>query len=45
MGLETTPGTPVSPIVFPKWSELSLQGVAEKTMDGGGGVGGGEWGD
>lgn len=32
IGLESTAGTAVSATVFPKWSELSLQGVVEKTM-------------
>src|SRR5215207_906146 len=32
LGIETTPGTAVAPIIYPKWSELSLQGVSEKTM-------------
>src|SRR4051794_39599263 len=32
IGIEVTPGTPVAATVFPKWSELSMQAVAEKTM-------------
>lgn len=32
IGIEATAGTAVSATVFPKWSELSLQGVVEKTM-------------
>src|SRR5712671_5709119 len=30
IGIETTPGTAVSATHFPKWTELSLQGIAEK---------------
>src|SRR5690242_9329492 len=32
LGIETTPGTPVAPIIYPKWLELTLQSVVEKTM-------------
>lgn len=32
IGIESTPGTAVAATVFPKWSELSLQAVVEKTM-------------
>src|SRR4051812_34262841 len=32
IGLEATAGTAVAASVFPKWSELSLQSVVEKTM-------------
>jgi hypothetical protein len=32
IGIEATPGTAVAATHFPKWSELSLQGVAEKEM-------------
>lgn len=31
IGLEATAGTAVAASVFPKWNELSLQGVSEKT--------------
>ncbi len=32
IGIESTPGTAVAATHFPKWTELSLQGVAEKEM-------------
>src|SRR3954469_5567147 len=32
IGLEATAGTAVAASVFPKWSELSMQAVVEKTM-------------
>lgn len=32
LGLEATAGTAVAATVFPKWAELSMQGVSEKTM-------------
>jgi hypothetical protein len=32
IGIETTPGTAVAATHFPKWTELSLQGVSEKEM-------------
>ena len=32
IGIEATAGTAVAATVFPKWSELSLQAVVEKTM-------------
>lgn len=32
IGIESTPGTAVSATHYPKWSEYSLQGVAEKEM-------------
>src|SRR3954471_1460438 len=31
-GIEATAGTAVAASLFPKWSELSLQAVVEKTM-------------
>ncbi|MGY3406098.1 hypothetical protein ACVWZV_002211 [Bradyrhizobium sp. GM5.1] len=32
IGIEATPGTAVAATHFPKWTELSLQGVSEKEM-------------
>jgi hypothetical protein len=32
IGIETTPGTAVAATHFPKWAELSMQGIAEKEL-------------
>src|SRR5690606_4439691 len=32
LGIEATPGTPVAPTIYPKWSDLSLQAISEKAM-------------
>lgn len=32
IGIEATAGTPVAPTIYPKWSDLSLQAISEKSM-------------
>lgn len=32
IGIEATAGTPVAATIYPKWAELSMQGVSEKAM-------------
>jgi len=32
IGIEATPGTPVSATTYPKWTEFSLQAISEKAM-------------
>lgn len=32
IGIEETPGTPVAATIFPKWNDLSLQAISEKSL-------------